>query len=123
MTWDTDIPMAGTIQIHWSVTRGEDGEVRTWYSPFVQLPEEPVVGDDGEVERRGLEMFLAQGLTTYPDQHLAMASARMSELATDDFVMVALANPVYKALKEQREREGGYVEPDEAESKNEAEEA
>lgn len=109
MTWDTSIEMVGKCEVYWAVTRGEDGNVEVYLSPYQQLPDPP--GTESE-ERRGLTTFLKHPLSTYSDKEIGIAASVMTELAMEDFIDAMLINRIAKALREQREREGGYVAPE-----------
>lgn len=114
--WDYSIEMVGEFPVYWAVLRNDEGLVETWQSPYQQLPE----ADPNPEDRKGLTTFLARPLTVYNDQELAIASKAMSELAWEDWLCAKLANCLFKAIREQRDREGGYQPP---KAKDEAEQA
>lgn len=103
---DYDIDMLGQFVCYWAVLRNDAGVVEVWQSPYQQLPDVDL--PEGE-PRRGLTACLAQPLTSYSDRELSIAALRMVELAMSDWALASFTNPIYKGLKEQREREGGYV--------------
>lgn len=111
MSWDETVPLAGSFPVYWSVTRNADQEVDVYLSPYQQLPE-----TEDQEERQGLTAALREALSTYTDRELAHAATVMANLAWEDWLLAMITNRVFLALREQREREGGYV-------KTEAEEA
>lgn len=115
MSWDESVEMAGEFPCYWAVLRNDEGLVEVWQSPYEPLPNP----DRTEDERKGLITYLAQPLSAYSDMELSIAAQAMAKLAMEDWALACLVNPIFRALKEQREREGGY-QPSE---KTEAEEA
>lgn len=111
--WNAEVEMVGKIQCYWAVLRNDEDLVEVWQSPYQALPDVDL--EPGE-PRTGLITCLAKPLSTYSDGELSLAAATMAKLAMEDWALASLANPIYRGLREQREREGGYA-------KTEAEEA
>lgn len=111
--WDEDVAMLGQFTCYWAVLRNDEGKVEVWQSPYEQLPDLDL--EEGKY-RRGLTSYLAEPLRNYSDRELSVAAVTMAEFAVRDWALASFTNPIYKALREQREREGGYVkaEADEA---------
>lgn len=102
MSWDDTIEMVGEFPVYWAVLKNKDGLVDVWASPYQQLPQ---LEDEA---RKGITSYLMNPLSHYTDAELSVAASHMGNLILEDWLVAALINPIYRALKEQREREGGY---------------
>jgi hypothetical protein len=106
--WNTDIPMSGSFKVHWAVLRDDEGWVTVWQSPYQEFP--PPEGEKSEDGKRlGKIAALSKPLNTYTDPELSASAELLASVAYDDFIEALLANGIFYALREQREREGGLV--------------
>lgn len=107
--WDDDVPVSGTLEVHWSVTMDEAGEPQLWISPYQLMPD-----TDEHLEqagtRSGSACTLMRPLRHHEDRHLVMAGQTVSELAIREWIKPYLSARLGRAMIEQRDRSGGYIE-------------
>lgn len=101
--WDQDIPMAGSLPIHWSVTVDKEGVLTGYISPYQQMPTED---EDGNWD--GTLVGLNQPLRSHPNYELAAAAMVFCDIAYAQWIKPTISARVYRALCEQRDRQGGY---------------
>jgi hypothetical protein len=101
--WDDTVSLAGTLPIHWSVTLDEDGELTGYISPYTLMPTQDEDGD-----WYGTTLGLNQPLRSHPNQEMAAAAQTFVDIAYQQWIKPTLTSRLYKALVEQRDRQGGY---------------
>jgi hypothetical protein len=106
VNWDETVELMGSYPIHWSVTMDEEQEVVVFLSPFQQMPDEDT--SDG-AERTGTQTMLAKPLTVHQDHELIAAAQIMVRMAVKEWIEPRLVYRIYMAMREQRERQGGYI--------------
>lgn len=105
--WDETVPLAGTLEVHWSCTMDEEGDVIVWISPYGVMPD--VNREDG-AERTGSMATLGVPIGAHDDLHITAAAIIMVRYATDEWIKPYLSARIARAMREQRERQGGYDE-------------
>ena len=99
--WDDSVKMSGTVFVHWSVTLDEHGQITGFISPYTQMPQ------PGE-EWTGTEVGLNQPLRSHPNHEMAAAAMTFTDIAVKQWIKPTLQARLYRALVEQRDRQGGY---------------
>lgn len=102
--WDPNVPMSGTLEIHWSVTVDDTGQLTGFISPYTSIPE----SDEGG-EWKGTELGFNQPLRSHPNHEMAAAAQTFSDIAYRQWIKPTFQLRLYKALVEQRDRQGGYM--------------
>jgi hypothetical protein len=101
--WDQKVPMAGGLPIYWSITVDDEGLLTGFISPYQAMPEEDENGDFN-----GTLLGLNQVLRSHPNIELAAAAQTFIDLAYQQWIKPTLTARIYRALVEQRDRQGGY---------------
>lgn len=101
--WDTSVPLAGGVQVYWSVTVDDEGQLTGFISPYQLMPSE----DEG-AQWAGTALGLNQPLRSHPNSEMAAAAMTFTDIAYAQWIKPTLQARIYKALVEQRDRQGGY---------------
>lgn len=101
--WDMDVPLSGALNVYWSVTMDDDGQLTGFISPYQLMP-----GGGEEDEFRGTELGLNQPLRSHPNHEMAAAAMTFTDIAFKQWIKPTLQARIYRALCEQRDRQGGY---------------